>query len=247
MLCAEQLCLASVVKCAHTSHCIVLVWSCAVLCDLTPCCLCLVRFDYCRFIELDYVPMETGYMVSMRPTKGYASTKSPTKGYTSTKSPDRHSRSTNSPSTPRSRSVPLLSTISVDSLTHGNDETLCTVNVSWCYSRKQWENCFHSIMSSLTCYSLLLFSLFFPHCISFDECFLKLYHRVCFDFWFLFSSLQSTSSFWKITVSAQRSVCPCLEGTTVVCWHWLFCICNVSVYTCAFLCTRCIGMLVDLD
>ncbi|XP_070765861.1 syntaphilin [Enoplosus armatus] len=42
-------------------------------------------FDYCRFIELDYVPMETGYMVSMRPTKGYASTKSPTKGYTSTK------------------------------------------------------------------------------------------------------------------------------------------------------------------
>nr|XP_061802941.1 syntaphilin-like [Nerophis lumbriciformis] len=39
-------------------------------------------FDYCRFIELDYVPMETGYMVSMRPTKGYAST---TKGHTSTK------------------------------------------------------------------------------------------------------------------------------------------------------------------
>ncbi|XP_029290877.1 syntaphilin [Cottoperca gobio] len=61
------------------------------------------RFDYCRFIELDYVPMETDYMVSMRPTKGYASTKSPTKGYASTKSPDRHSRSTNSPATPRSR------------------------------------------------------------------------------------------------------------------------------------------------
>ncbi|XP_059188830.1 syntaphilin isoform X2 [Centropristis striata] len=50
--------------------------------------------------------METGYMVSMRPTKGYASTKSPTKGYASTKSPDRHSRSTNSPSTPRSRRTP---------------------------------------------------------------------------------------------------------------------------------------------
>ncbi|GAA6223702.1 syntaphilin-like isoform X2 [Lates japonicus] len=64
------------------------------------------RFDYCRFIELDYVPMETGYMVSMRPTKGYASTKSPTKGYTPTKSPDRHSRATNSPSTPRSRRTP---------------------------------------------------------------------------------------------------------------------------------------------
>uniref|UniRef100_A0A3Q3GIW9 Syntaphilin b n=1 Tax=Kryptolebias marmoratus TaxID=37003 RepID=A0A3Q3GIW9_KRYMA len=63
-------------------------------------------FDYCRFIELDYVPMETGYMVSMRPTKGYATTKSPTKGYVSTKSPDRHSRSTNSPSTPRSRRTP---------------------------------------------------------------------------------------------------------------------------------------------
>ncbi|XP_029995289.1 syntaphilin isoform X2 [Sphaeramia orbicularis] len=64
-------------------------------------------FDYCRFIELDYVPMETGYMVSMRPTKGYASTKSPTKGYTSTKSPDRHTRSTNSPNTtPRSRRTP---------------------------------------------------------------------------------------------------------------------------------------------
>ncbi|XP_034447193.1 syntaphilin isoform X2 [Hippoglossus hippoglossus] len=63
-------------------------------------------FDYCRFIELDYVPMETGYMVSMRPTKGYPSTKSPSKGYTSTKSPDRHNRSTNSPSTPRSRRTP---------------------------------------------------------------------------------------------------------------------------------------------
>lgn len=49
--------------------------------------------------------MESGYMVSMRPTKGCTSSKSPTKGYTSTKSPDRHSHSANSPSTPRSRSV----------------------------------------------------------------------------------------------------------------------------------------------
>uniref|UniRef100_A0A1A8FHB8 Syntaphilin b n=2 Tax=Nothobranchius korthausae TaxID=1143690 RepID=A0A1A8FHB8_9TELE len=64
------------------------------------------RFDYCRFIEVDYVPMETGYMVSMRPTKSYASTKSPTKGYASTRSPDRHIRSANSPSTPRSRRTP---------------------------------------------------------------------------------------------------------------------------------------------
>ncbi|KAM8829414.1 syntaphilin isoform 2-T2 [Synchiropus picturatus] len=61
------------------------------------------RFDYCRFIELDYVPMETGYMVSMRPTKAYPSTKSPTKGHSATKSP---SRSTVSPSTPRSRRTP---------------------------------------------------------------------------------------------------------------------------------------------
>ncbi|XP_049611904.1 syntaphilin isoform X2 [Syngnathus scovelli] len=61
------------------------------------------RFDYCRLIELDYVPMETGYMVSMRPTKGYASS---AKGHASTKSPERHSRPTNSPSTPRSRRSP---------------------------------------------------------------------------------------------------------------------------------------------
>lgn len=72
---------------------------------LTPPCLCPLRFDYCKFIELDYVPMEAGYMVSMRPTKGYTSTKSPTKGYNSTKSPDRHGHSVNSPSTPRARFV----------------------------------------------------------------------------------------------------------------------------------------------
>ncbi|XP_061758704.1 syntaphilin isoform X2 [Nerophis ophidion] len=61
------------------------------------------RFDYCRLIEVDYVPMETGYMVSMRPTKGYASA---AKGSASTKSPDRHSRLTHSPSSPRSRRSP---------------------------------------------------------------------------------------------------------------------------------------------
>ncbi|XP_077592557.1 syntaphilin isoform X1 [Stigmatopora nigra] len=60
-------------------------------------------FDYCRFIELDYVPMETDYMVSMRPTKGYASI---TKGHASTKSPDRYSRPTTSPSIPRTRRSP---------------------------------------------------------------------------------------------------------------------------------------------
>ncbi|XP_061645359.1 syntaphilin isoform X1 [Phyllopteryx taeniolatus] len=52
--------------------------------------------------------METGYMVSMRPTKGYAST---AKGHASTKSPDRHSRPTNSPSTPRSRRSPAAPSI----------------------------------------------------------------------------------------------------------------------------------------
>nr|XP_057907132.1 syntaphilin isoform X2 [Doryrhamphus excisus] len=63
----------------------------------------LLSFDYCRLMEVDYVPMEGGYMVSMRPTKGYAPT---AKGHASTKSPDRHSRVTNSPATPRSRRSP---------------------------------------------------------------------------------------------------------------------------------------------
>lgn len=110
---------------------IVLVWSSAVLSHLTPSCLCPVRFDYCRFIELDYVPMETGYMVSMRPTKGYTSTKSPTKGYNSTKSPDRHSHSTNSPSTPRSRFV--LNPVSL----HVNENLRSVVNITlWKPSEK---------------------------------------------------------------------------------------------------------------
>lgn len=175
------------------------MWSSAVLCDLTPCCLCLVRFDYCRFIELDYVPMETGYMVSMRPTKGYAttksptkgyaSTKSPTKGYASTKSPDRHNRSTNSPSTPLPRSVLSPSSflpISVDSLKHGNDETLCECFMML-HCGKHLRELFPCWASCLTCYSLVLFSLFvllylflillserYPHFISFEECFLQL-------------------------------------------------------------------------
>ena len=139
-----------------------------ILCDLTRSCLCLIRFDYCRFIELDYVPMETGYMVSMRPTKGYSPTKSPTKGYTSTKSPDRHSHSTNSPATPRSRSVPSPSSsplpISVGPLKHVNDETLWTADVSWCHIVGK------IIVSTLPCqiwsFYVLLFSVFilFPAC-----------------------------------------------------------------------------------
>lgn len=73
------------------------------VCHLSP---VSIRFDYCRFIELDYVPMETGYMVSLRPTKGFGSTKSPSKGLSSVKSPERHNRPTNSPSsTARSRSA----------------------------------------------------------------------------------------------------------------------------------------------
>ncbi|XP_064861275.1 syntaphilin-like [Oncorhynchus nerka] len=45
-------------------------------------------FDYCRFIELDHIPMETGFMVSMRPTD---------RGYLTTKSPERHCRRTAAP------------------------------------------------------------------------------------------------------------------------------------------------------
>uniref|UniRef100_A0A3P8XWQ2 Syntaphilin b n=1 Tax=Esox lucius TaxID=8010 RepID=A0A3P8XWQ2_ESOLU len=45
-------------------------------------------FDYCRFIELDYIPMETGFMVSMRPTD---------RGCLTTKSPERHCRRTAAP------------------------------------------------------------------------------------------------------------------------------------------------------
>ncbi|KAI5612418.1 syntaphilin isoform X1 [Silurus asotus] len=36
-----------------------------------------VSFDYCRFIELDYTPMEAGIMVSMRQSRGYLTPKSP--------------------------------------------------------------------------------------------------------------------------------------------------------------------------
>ncbi|XP_030625640.1 syntaphilin [Chanos chanos] len=34
-------------------------------------------FDYCRFIELDYIPMEAGIMVSMRQSRGFLTPKSP--------------------------------------------------------------------------------------------------------------------------------------------------------------------------
>lgn len=36
-----------------------------------------VSFDYCRFIELDYTPMESGIMVSMRQSRGFLTPKSP--------------------------------------------------------------------------------------------------------------------------------------------------------------------------
>lgn len=36
-----------------------------------------VSFDYCRFIELDYTPMESGIMVSMRQSRGFVTPKSP--------------------------------------------------------------------------------------------------------------------------------------------------------------------------
>ncbi|XP_056589996.1 syntaphilin isoform X2 [Triplophysa dalaica] len=35
------------------------------------------NFDYCRFIELDYTPMESGIMVSMRQSRGFLTPKSP--------------------------------------------------------------------------------------------------------------------------------------------------------------------------
>lgn len=143
---------ASPPSCAHIgSMHIVSVWFGPLLscCDLTPCCLCLARFDYCRFIELDYVAMETDYMVSMRQTKSLASSNSPTN-----KSPDRHSRATNSPSTPRSRSVlsPLLSSLSV--FTFWSMLRSCTAHdvTTW----KPSDNRLHSIMSRVPCYSLLL-------------------------------------------------------------------------------------------
>ena len=158
MLHAGQPCLTFVRQCAPSVACTLLHSGVVLLCDLTHCCFCLVRFDYCRFIELDYVPMETDYMVSMRPTKGCPSTKSPSKGYTSTKSPDRHNRSTNSPSTPRSRSVLSPSCflqISVDPLKHVHNQTVW-LNVSW------WGklNCFLSVMSTLTCISRFVLSVF---------------------------------------------------------------------------------------
>ncbi|KAF4078263.1 hypothetical protein AMELA_G00197250 [Ameiurus melas] len=44
-------------------------------------------FDYCRFIELDYIPMEAGIMVSMRQSRGFLTPKSP----------ERHSRRSPAP------------------------------------------------------------------------------------------------------------------------------------------------------
>ncbi|XP_051961345.1 syntaphilin-like isoform X1 [Xyrauchen texanus] len=40
-----------------------------------------VSFDYCRFIELDYTPMESGIMVSMRQSRGFLTPKSPERHY----------------------------------------------------------------------------------------------------------------------------------------------------------------------
>lgn len=45
-------------------------------CVMIPFCLW-VSFDYCRFIELDYTPMESGIMVSMRQSRGFLTPKSP--------------------------------------------------------------------------------------------------------------------------------------------------------------------------
>lgn len=49
---------------------------CVPICVTMPSCLW-VSFDYCRFIELDYTPMESGIMVSMRQSRGFLTPKSP--------------------------------------------------------------------------------------------------------------------------------------------------------------------------
>lgn len=49
---------------------------CVLPCVMIPFCLW-VSFDYCRFIELDYTPMESGIMVSMRQSRGFVTPKSP--------------------------------------------------------------------------------------------------------------------------------------------------------------------------
>ncbi len=49
---------------------------CVLSCVMIPFCLW-VSFDYCRFIELDYTPMESGIMVSMRQSRGFLTPKSP--------------------------------------------------------------------------------------------------------------------------------------------------------------------------
>ncbi|XP_061113909.1 syntaphilin isoform X2 [Conger conger] len=48
-------------------------------------------FDYCRFIELDYIPMETGFMVSMRQSRGFLTPQTP----------ERHKRRTPAPASSR--------------------------------------------------------------------------------------------------------------------------------------------------
>lgn len=63
-------------------------------------CSCMwVSFDYCRFIELDYIPMEAGIMVSMRQSRGFLTPKSP----------ERQSRSEHQPSIAHSFCLNLLS------------------------------------------------------------------------------------------------------------------------------------------
>lgn len=183
--------------------------------------LSLVRFDYCRFIELDYVPMESSCMVSMRPTKGYVSTKSPTKGYTSTKSPDRHGRSTNSPSTPRSRSVPTRSSflpISPDPLKHGNGKMFCTaVNVLW---RHILEN----ILSSVT---LFFFSVWL---LSFSSLLVK-------TFFFHLSNANLMSFSVSALLWVPRGVCVLVSQADMLKY------CTLCI--CVNLC--CLSMVVDLD
>lgn len=116
--------ISKILQCAEYNCCVDLVSYLMIFS------LCFARFDYCRFVELDYIPMEAGCMVSMRPTKAYGSSKSPSKGLSSARSPDRHGHSESSPSTPRSRFVLR------QSLTLDNNHCFLLL-ISWCYNDKR--------------------------------------------------------------------------------------------------------------
>lgn len=60
----------------YTGQAVKVNFRCVLPCVMITSCLW-VSFDYCRFIELDYTPMESGIMVSMRQSRGFLTPKSP--------------------------------------------------------------------------------------------------------------------------------------------------------------------------